>query len=358
MKSGLFLALAACLWMGCQSPPPTAGPVTTATLDSLRQVYRVPGVQVCRFRQDRVLGRLASGLRDMRHEAPVTDHTRFEAASLSKPVFAYLLTRLAEAGHLPPDWLRRPLCEWIDTDQPFAPAREPRYRGLDQYLSFRPDYSRTPFCQMTAQQLLTHQSGMGDWWDAQPTRRFAPGCRFRYSDDGYLLLQRVVEAHLDTPLQALLQQHLPDFLAAMRSFSAATLRGAVAHGHQTEGQYQRDIWRSQEALAHGTLLCSAQAYAAFMQHLSREQRFPPQRDMARVAEGLYWARGWGVDCSSPDTVYWHWGNDTYFQHFACYAPQRDLGLVIMTNSQNGLKLIEALFPRLWGEPIEAVHWCQ
>ena len=159
---------------------------------------------------------------------------------------------------------------------------------------------------------------------------------------------------------------LPTVCRNILSLNTLIWQGAVRDNRvQLTAQAQHAIaWRrlrierSQEALAHGTLLCSAQQYAEFIQHLSRNQRFPPLVSLAQVEADLYWARGWGVDRSTPDTVYWHWGNDTYFQNFACYAPQRDLGLVIMTNSQNGLKLIEALFPRLWGQSIQAVHWCQ
>jgi CubicO group peptidase (beta-lactamase class C family) len=343
---------------GCQpSATPTVSPEELpALLDSLRHVYEVPGVQVCLFRADDLLLSMASGRKDARDSAPVEVDTRFEAASLSKPVFVYLLHQLEQDGCLPPHWLRRPICEWIDFSQPFAPALAPRYRGLAGYTDFRPGYERASFCQITAYHLLTHQSGLGDWWDSLPQVHFPPGRRFRYSDDGYLLLQRLVEAHTGVPLQTLLIRYLPRELAALRVFSQETLRGETAPGHERSGAYQRDSWRSEEALAHGTLLCSAEDYATFMQHVAQNGLFPPSLPRSQVSQAVHWTIGWGLDYTAGDTAYWHWGNDVYYQHLACYDPQRDLGLVVMTNAQRGLALIDVLWPYLWGHPMAATGW--
>ena len=48
---------------------------------------------------------LPFGVADVRTRTPVTSETVFEAASLSKPVFAYAVMRLATEG-------------WIDLDAP------------------------------------------------------------------------------------------------------------------------------------------------------------------------------------------------------------------------------------------------
>jgi len=344
---------------GCSSSP-TGFPVAHVdrTLSTLMRERHVPGVQVCVFSQQHIIYSRALGIADQRDSSEVNEQTLFEAASLSKPVFAYLLQQLQAEGRLPDTLLSTPLGAWMPWGESYAPALEPRYRGLAEYSRFTPQYDSLRFAQLTPADLLTHRSGMGDWWDTLPRILFPAGERFSYSDDGYVLLQRLVEHHTQQPLQALLDQHLPGACAPMRLFSPGRAQRPVASGHRPDGGFQREIWRSQEALAHGSLYSSAQDYAAFMQHLDREKAFPDPSEHIAISDTLAWGLGWGLEMTPTDTIYWHHGNDTYFQHFCLYSPYQDRGLVIMTNSRNGLDLIHASMPTLWGYALAATRWAQ
>jgi CubicO group peptidase (beta-lactamase class C family) len=95
---------AAFLTSACGTIPPTARPAAM-TADALRAVPRlmdeaiVPGMQIGVISGGRIETR-SFGVRDVQTGAPVTDDTVFEAASLSKPVLAYAVLRLASTGRI------------------------------------------------------------------------------------------------------------------------------------------------------------------------------------------------------------------------------------------------------------------
>lgn len=73
----------------------------------------------------------------------VTPGTVFEAASLSKPVFAYLVLKIVERGELDLD---TPLSQI--SNKGFGP---PELQGTPQYLK------------LTARMILSHQTGLRNW---------------------------------------------------------------------------------------------------------------------------------------------------------------------------------------------------
>ena len=121
------------------------------------------------------------GIVDKKSNKLVDERTVFRTASLSKPVFAYLVMRFVDEGVLDVDrplyrYLERPLYEYAD----YADLKEDeRYKLL------------------TARLLLSHQSGFPNWRMMNRGRRldlkFTPGKMFKYSGEGYKLLQFVLE---------------------------------------------------------------------------------------------------------------------------------------------------------------------
>lgn len=115
------LVLAACGRPAAEPPHLSAEPPDTAALErtipKILRVSGVPGLAMAVVDRGRVVR--TGAFRN------VTDpQTIFEAASLSKPVFAYLVLRLVDRGELDLD---RPLAEMLE--YPRA-AGDPRYRRI------------------------------------------------------------------------------------------------------------------------------------------------------------------------------------------------------------------------------------
>src|SRR5215210_7961178 len=147
-----------------------SGPRWQPTADLLRNLPRllelasVPGLALAVVDGKRVWRR---GFGDAIEESaqPVSDETVFEAASLGKPLFAYAVLRLVDAGVLDLD---RPLYDYL----PSPEADTPRMRRV------------------TARHVLTHTSGLPNWrHTAGPLApETEPGETYAYSGEGFFYL--------------------------------------------------------------------------------------------------------------------------------------------------------------------------
>jgi CubicO group peptidase (beta-lactamase class C family) len=139
----------------------------------------VPGVSLALIQRGKTIWVHGFGVKEAGTSQPVDGETVFEAASLSKPVFAYAVLKLVDQGKLALDV---PLTTYLP--KPYI-AGDPRLSKI------------------TARIVLSHRTGFPNWrnGDALPIY-FTPGERFSYSGEGYIYLQRVVEQITGKPLNA------------------------------------------------------------------------------------------------------------------------------------------------------------
>lgn len=318
--------------------------------------HEIPGAQVVMFSKRKIIFDFSGGVTNIQSLEKVNSKTIFETASLSKPVFHFLLHRLVEKGKLPPTFFQDTLTKYIDTLRPMKESEIQHVKGLTQYLQFNKNYPEAWFKTLTVKQLLNHTGGLGDWMAPAPSYNIYPGERFDYCDDCYILLQRVVEHYLEEPLQSLANTYLPKQCKGVSQFAWNNKQTNYAFGHFASMDLMRDIWKTTEGVAHGTLASSATGYAKFVQYIAQKQLWGQTTDTVFVANGLYWQPGWGVEMTDSGPQYWHWGNDGCYQHVVYYNPANDLGLVILTNSEFGLKFSQAIANRVFGHKLKSMSW--
>src|SRR5215510_6636200 len=130
----------------------------------------VPGLSIALVRNGELAWQRGFGVKSVKTNEPVNDDTVFEAASLSKPVFAYSVLKLVDAGK-------------FDLDKP-----------LNQYLPGDYDVGDDPrLGQITARRVLSHTAGFPNWRRGALKIHFTPGERFSYSGEGFVYLSKVVE---------------------------------------------------------------------------------------------------------------------------------------------------------------------
>lgn len=128
-------------------------------IPKLMEELRVPGVSMALIVDGKLLWRRGFGVADRASGKPVDTETIFEAASMSKPVFAYLVMKLAEKGVL-------------QLDTPLTKYTPERFVAGDSRLDL-----------ITARHVLSHSTGFPNWRSSkEPMQiRFTPGEKYGYS---------------------------------------------------------------------------------------------------------------------------------------------------------------------------------
>ncbi|HEY1613655.1 MAG TPA: serine hydrolase domain-containing protein [Rhizomicrobium sp.] len=195
---------------------PLADPVPVARAETIARDmttalhrFDVPGAVVMVVRNGKPSLVQTFGERDAARNLPVRRDTHFEIGSITKQFTAACILQLQEAGKLRLD---RPLADYL----PDAPHAK----------------------EVTLRQLLTHTSGLHDYFDETLAGRpisysnligrgaalpldFPPGSRWSYSNTNYLLLGKVIEAVSGESYGAYLTRHILGPLHMTETYTTA-----------------------------------------------------------------------------------------------------------------------------------------
>jgi CubicO group peptidase (beta-lactamase class C family) len=262
-----------------------------------------------------------------------TADTVFQAASLSKPVFAYAVLKLVQEGSLKLDV---PLVSYLPhgylhIQNPFAFGKPPIT-----------DLAVAPKLQeVTARMVLSHTSGLPNWSSDPLAFDFKPGTDWQHSGEGFMLLQRVVESISNQGLDDFTRQRLFDPLGM--SNTAFRWKPQFADAFMPGLPRYLEI---PDALAPFSLHTSANDYAKFLAALMADQQGVPliiQSPASVVPKlGLGWGLGWGVERGEKETFIWQWGNNPGYRAFVMASTSTGDAVVMLTNSEEGLAMAEPI----------------
>ncbi len=309
----------------------------------------IPGISLAVIRDDEISYQSAFGVKNVESKAAVDQETIFEAASLTKPVFAYAVCRLVDAGIL-------------DLDTP-----------LEHYWSYpdlQPPHLKT---KITARMVLTHSTGLPNWRRPRNSEElpinFEPGDRFSYSGEGFVYLSKVVAHLTKMPTHEWVRQMVFEPLGMLHSSLIWTdkLGANSAVPHNKAGETSNK-YKPKQANAAASLHTTASDYATFLlallegknlaptthrMMLSTQQKVDPKCSQCRSPNSnpsfkeVSWGLGIGLEHTDQDYI-WHWGDNGSFKSYVCVSLKSGTGLVYFANSSNGLairnQLVEAVLP--------------
>lgn len=314
-------------------------------LPALLREAHVPGVSLAVVRGDDVAWADSYGLACLHPQRNVTTQTVFQAASLSKPLFAYAVLGLVERGRLDLD---APLSTYLD--DPYMPD-DPQSTAI------------------TTRQVLCHTTGWPNWRSRgeSSVRRHAPGKVFGYSGEGYIYLQTVVEHLVGQPFEAFMQTAVlaPLDMVSSTYLWAAPDDAAVARSHDHDGRPIKPfIGDGPEAAS--SLHTTASDFVRFLRAmwgstqqstlLSGSTLHAMLQPQVSVSAALTWGLGWGLENTDLGPAFWHWGDNPGYKSMALALPARETGIVIMTNGDRGLDLCDYLVHTIIGGSHAAFDW--
>ena len=206
---------------------------------------------------------------------------------------------------------------------------------------------------VTVRMALNHTSGLPNWSNGPLVFDLAPGERWQYSGEGYVLLQRAVEA--------VTNEELDEFMAR-RVFEPL---GMTHSAYTFKPQLQENMVPSKTAdgtalnlrplhipVSAFSLYTTAQDYGVFLAALLKDEG-SVQKTVASPVQvnprlNLSWGLGWGVERENDDLFIWHWGNNPGYRAFVMASIQTGDGFVMFTNSDGGLAMAEPLSKAVLG----------
>jgi CubicO group peptidase (beta-lactamase class C family) len=321
---------------GCASSDHLDGTSKTVhdTLQTLAQRHHVCAVALAVIR-DRKVDTVDAAAGCTPSMKPQADSV-FQAASLSKPVFAYAVLKLVEQGKLA-------------LDAPVASYLPQGYRHQHDPLKAEPsDLVTDPRLQaITVRMVLNHTSGLPNWAGGPLQIDTPPGSKWRYSGEGYVLLQRAVEAVSGQPLDSFMRAQVFGPLGMQRSDYVRSDRVApyLLSGTKANGAPRTGI-EPENPNAAFSLYTTAGDYGIFLAALLNDRatlaRVTASPVTADAELGLEWGLGWGMERGQDDSTIWQWGNNPGYRGFAIASVRTGNGFVMLTNSENGLKLAQPL----------------
>jgi CubicO group peptidase (beta-lactamase class C family) len=341
-----FLLLALLLPANAQlTSPVKIDQFITQVMDSAN----VPGLSVALIHNDKLAYSQGYGLVKSDSSQKVTASTVFDAASLSKPVFAYAVLQLVDEGK-------------IDLDKP-----------LYQYLPYPDAESDERYKLITARMVVSHRSGFPNWRGSQKlATRNPPGQRFGYSGEGFVYLQKVVESITGKPLNDLMNERVFKPLRMTRSGYVwqPDFDSDFARPHNNFG-FPESKRKPNKANTAYSLQTTADDYAKFVlaildgkglkpatwnQMLSPQTKLPNEFDGdSTLSASLSWGLGIGLEKTLTGDYFWHWGDNGTFRCFVAARLKNpknptstDAALVYFTNSFNGLSITGTMLAHLLG----------
>lgn len=342
------------------------GKLSVPQLESWLDAANVPGVALVIVDKGKT-SFLNAGVLEAGAPAPITENTVFAAASLSKQLVAHAVHDLAEKRL----WdLNRPLGDYAVIEN-------------------SPDAGK-----VTAREVLSHSTGFPNW-RSEKGESLKPGAekgkKFRYSGEGYVYLQRVIEKITGKGFARHMKDAVLDPLGMSRSTFTWRAADPFAKPHDRQGVLRKDPrnktaldalalelklepedWTcaTQEAACvklgvdplpnyfpmngAASLKTSASDYARFLAVALRRPIFGERQvsfpDSAKGGgPALGWGLGWGVQTTSEGSFWWQWGDNGGFKNFVLADPKREWAIAAFTNGDKGRAVYERAIRTVKGD---------
>lgn len=346
---------------------PAADELAGLPLLELMRRLKVPGLSVAVVDNFEIHWAKGYGVADASSGRPVNTRTRFQAASISKPLTAFAAMLLVQNKQLDLDAdINNILTSWK------VPTSEHTRRQA-----------------VTARALFSHTSGAADGLgfdgyepgmplpsikqiidgDAPANNKKvlfdrAPFVTAAYSGGGYMILQQALMDLTRQPFDAFMDRTLLRPLQMSNSsFQLPTSTDAASNaalGHDAAGLRTALPWRVYPELAAAGLWTTPTDLARFIVELQRALRGVANTTMTKqTAEQMITPVGVGrhaiglVIEQRPEGPYFsHGGNNWGYRAFMMGHTQKGYGFVIMTNGENGMALMNQVADRI----VNAYHW--
>ena len=356
--------------------------ISSAELDNkVQQLVKdgnVQGLAITVFNKNKPVYKKVFGYKRFDTKERLQTNTNFYGASLSKAVFAVLVMKMVEE-------------KVIELDKPLESYLPQPVSAYGKGTSWNQDYTDLKgdslHKKITARMCLDHTSGFPNWRWYEPDQKlrvdFEPGSGYSYSGEGLCYLQFVLEKITGKLLEQLMEEKI--FHPLGMSTSAYTWQARFeknyCHGHDTNGKVlEKD--KDNAPRSASTLETTPDDLSLFLEGVleqrilgavSYKEMFTPQlrlrskiqmeaqswldttnseNDKIQLSYGL----GWGILQTPYGFGAFKEGHGDGFQHYFIIFPEKQMGILILTNSDNGEGIFKELLEFAIGDKYTPWRW--
>jgi CubicO group peptidase (beta-lactamase class C family) len=306
-------------------------------IETYQNYYRIPGVSLALIKDGKLAYYKTYGVRNTMSGARVEEQTLFEAASITKPVFAFAVERLADRGI-------------INLDKP-----------LYEYLPYKDIENDERYKLITARHVLTHRTGFPNWrWmnpDNKLNLKFTPGTGYGYSGEGFEYLKLVVEKITGKKVEQVLKEEVIEPIGLYHTWFSKndSLAKVKSNGHYDNLPTEADM-PDAPGMA-WSMHTEAKIFTRFMLYLleqkglkpetydtvlSKHSEYPYDANRPKPKDPTYMGMSLEIRETPFGKTFGHGGNNGDFKcQFEVYKDLK-MGYAIFTNCNSSEPLLQNL----------------
>jgi CubicO group peptidase (beta-lactamase class C family) len=291
----------------------------------------LPGLSIAVINNAKIIYHRNFGVTNVKTKDKVSKETLFDAGSMSKTPFTYLVMKMVDQGLLNLD---QPLYKYLPNPDI---AYDERYKLI------------------TARMVLSHTSGFPNWRflnkDQKLDIKFTPGTQFLYSGEGFEYLANVI-AHLKNISKNDLQDLFKKEVAIPSGMQNAYFNwNEYVAKHQATGHFDGNIssgWGlnanrpdfaasyslQTEAISYAKFICAMIQGKGLKEETYNEMLKPHSTDTSRN-DGISYCLGIMTKHTAFGNEYLHDGYNRNFYAAFMFNKEQKIGYVFFTNCNNG-----------------------
>lgn len=332
-------------------------------IKALVEKANVTGLALSIFNDNKVIYQKAFGYANQETRDTLDINHIFDGASLSKSVFGYLIAQYVNENKLDLD---TPIYSYFDVELPEIPIDKEfrRLNDLDNDERYK---------QITTRMCLSHTTGLPNWrWINNPDEKlriqFTPGTKYSYSGEGIMLSQWLLEHITGRNLEDLANEIIfkPLQMKNTSYLWRDEFKEHFCYGHSAEQKKLPKDIEIEDAAAAGSLETTLIDYSKFLEHIlklhsegsevtkilfnpnirikSKTQFGPSSNELTDENDNieLSYGLGWGLLKSDYGFGAFKEGHSEGFQHYSILFPEKSIGILVMSNSDNAESIFKEL----------------
>lgn len=354
----------------------------TLKIKSLMESADVSGLAVSILNNRESVYQETFGYRNWSTKDTLKNNSIFYGASLSKAVFAVLVMQLVEEGKINLD---TPLQNYLEKPLP-------EYEFNRNWIGYNDLKEDKRYERITARMCLSHTTGFPNWRfltknsfdiNGKLYFQFEPGTHYSYSGEGFSLLQFVVEKLTGKGLEEIAQERIFQPLGMKRTSYIYVFRDEFKNQYvygSDKNQKVIPFDEADEAGAAGSLSTTLEDYSKFIEAVMKQklinkesldemfkeqisinskQQFGPNA-LVETNENkninLSYGLGWGLLESPYGYGAFKEGHAEGFQHYSIIFPDQQIGIIFLSNSDNGESIFKELLEISIGDIYTPWKW--